>query len=358
MRQKIVTTLYYALVFFDTPDFLTYWSACSPQSFSTPWSKKNLTENRDVPPPSYSQFLFHARNFLKHRGVASRIFSVQRDKKFSTKNCDNPLLCIKFLTHWKAPHEVFGQCETVSFSKENCDTPHPHIDNFSYIPEIFWNIKKVPDDVFRHCETKLFWQKLVIPPAFSSIPFGIPEFFWNTKMFRYKFSRFCQKNVFSWKLWFLALSYPSTFLHTIKFLKNRRLPLRISLVLWDKKFWSKNHDNPLLWIEFIRYPKVSDTLKGSPRNFSTLWGKKNFDKKSWYPPISYPYILSYQNCFQTQKSSPTSFSELSQQNFLRKIVIPRPLLSINFFPYHKFSEEKKGSFTNLFGRLRQKKFGE
>ena len=84
--------------------------------------------------------------------------------------------------------------------------------------------------------------------------------------------------------------------------------------------------------------------------------EKKIDKKSWYPlaPLIYKF-LRYQKISETLKSSPTKIlSTVTQRSFDRKTWYP--LLMHKTFRYQKFSEAQKGFLTKFFGTARQKTF--
>ena len=101
------------------------------------------------PPPRYKKF-FDTKNFLKYRRVL-RSFSVLWDKNFPTEDRCIPFLCIKFvdirnfLKHWKVPQEIFRHRETKNFRRKNVIPPSVlSIPNKFYsIPELFWNPEKL-----------------------------------------------------------------------------------------------------------------------------------------------------------------------------------------------------------------------
>ena len=146
-----------------------------------------------------------------------------------------PLVCIdifdtpKFLKHWRDAHEIF-----------------------------------------RHCETKKFRRKLVIPPIMHKI-FSIPQIFWNIEgMPTNIFGTVRQKN-FDGKTWYPLVCI--NFFDTLNFLKHWRDAHEIFRHCETKKFRRKNVIPPSMH-KIFRYPKFSETLKGCPRNFSALWDKK------------------------------------------------------------------------------------
>ena len=128
-----------------------------------------------------------------------------------------PLLCIKFfvtpnfLKHWRDAHEIFRHCETKNFRRKIVLPPIMH-KTFRY-PKFLKHWRDV-HEIFRHCETKNFRRKNVIPP-FSFI-----------KLFETK-----------------------------NFLKNSRIPLRKFSALWDIKISTENRDMPPLIHNFFSIPE-------------------------------------------------------------------------------------------------------
>ena len=178
------------------------------------WDKNFLTEKRDttsllplLPPPLLSINFFDTRNFVKHRRVPLWNFSALWDKKFSTENLDtpSPLLSKNFFA-------------TGHFLKHRSE-------GFLY-------------EIFRHCETKNFWQRIVILPS----PL-IHKFFRHQKL--------CETKKGS----------PTKFFGTVR------------EQIFHTKSWSSPHRH-----KRFRYQKFSETQTGPRRNFSALWDKKNSTK--------------------------------------------------------------------------------
>ena len=110
-------------------------------------TKKYSTEKKSSyppPPPPLSIKLFDPGNFLKHRRVPLRCFSVLWDKQFSTENRDTPCL-----------------------PSPSPSPSYPY--NFS-ITEIFWTTEAFPYEVFRYYETTNFRRKILILPPSPSYP--------------------------------------------------------------------------------------------------------------------------------------------------------------------------------------------
>ena len=190
--------------------------------------------------------------------MPTKFFGTVRQKIFDGKTW-YPLVCIKFfdtpnfLKHWKDAHEIF-----------------------------------------RHCETKTFRRKSVIPP-FSSIKlFETKNFLKNSRILLRKFSALWDRNISSENRDKPPL-FQKFFFDTRKLPETRRVPLQsfsfrscetknfdktvmhrhlLCMKIFDKRIFLK-HQSVLQW------------------NISVQWDK-NFDGKSWYSPPP------YQNFFDTR----------------------------------------------------------
>ena len=85
-------------------------------------------------------------------------------------------------------------------------------------------------------------------------------------------------------------------------LKQRRVPLRIFSVLWDKKNSSKNRDLTLECLKCFRYPEIVKHFKVPPRNFCVSGEQRNWQK---IVILLISKIFWYQDCSETHKVSPT-----------------------------------------------------
>ena len=130
--------------------------------------------------------------------------------------------------------------------------------------------------------------------------------------------------------------------------------------IFDGKWWY----SPLRH-QIFRYPKLSETQKGSSTKWFGTVRQNNFDGKSWYslppPPLS-SLTFSLPGIFwnTVQAGSSTKFfGTVRQKKFDRKswysLPPPSPLVH-NFFRYQKFCETQKGSPTKFFGTVRQQIF--
>ena len=133
----------------------------------------------------------------------------------------------------------------------------------------------LPREIFRHCETNTYHQKIVKSPFLSvsffdtrfSVkqrrlaipnflglwdtdfdkkswyttlsskpkPFSIPEVFWNTEGFPYDSSRYCENKTLTKNRDTPASSLIHKSFRYPKILKERRVPLRNFWTQWDKK---------------------------------------------------------------------------------------------------------------------------
>ena len=186
VRQKIFdVNLWYILLcikFFDTPDFLKHWRDaheffrhCETKYFrrkiviplfiheifrypkffwniqgmptknSALWDEKFSTENCDTPYYAYKFSI--PQIFGNIEGVPTKFFGTVRQKIFDV-NLWYILLCIKFfdtpdfLKHWREAHQFFRHCETKTFRRKNVIPPIMH--KIFPIPQTFWNIGGMP----------------------------------------------------------------------------------------------------------------------------------------------------------------------------------------------------------------------
>ena len=96
----------------------------------------------------------------------TRNFLALRDKKFSTKSCDIPIMhkvfdTRNFLKHWRDAHKIFRHCETENFQRNyvipslmHKKTITPNFLKIEGMPTIFWAL----------CDPK-FLTENVIPPV-------------------------------------------------------------------------------------------------------------------------------------------------------------------------------------------------
>ena len=131
---------------------------------------------------------------------------------------------------------------------------------------------------FKSLSCQIFLRfRIVTPPLIHKI-FRYQKFSETQKGSPTKIFRTVAQQIFDGKLWhslpphFLSIKFFST----RNFLKNRRFPYEIFWYCETKNFRRKIVIPPIMR-KIFRYPKFSETLKGSPRNFSALWDKQNFD---------------------------------------------------------------------------------
>ena len=155
--------------------------------------------------------------------------------------------------------------------------------------------------LFRTSDTENFQNRHASYYAWN---FSVPDFFWNTEGF--------PKNFFSaiWDKSFAKTVMPppiNDIFDTRRFLKHRRVAVRSFLFLWEKKIRRK----------IVIFPYYAWAFPTS-QIFLTHWRVSH--KMSWQSGTEY---------------------------FRRKTLI-LSLLSINFSPYQKISDRRKGSLTKFF----------
>ena len=145
--------------------------------------------------------------------------------------------------------------------------------------------------MFRYCEIKQFWQKIVIP-APSLIPniFPYQKFSETQNGSLAKFFWSCEIKKISTKPWSFPLLCLQ-FFDTRILSKHRRVLLRILSALRDKDFSTEFSDSPFLCIKFFATRIFLIHRSVPQRNFSVLWDK-NFWKESRDIPL---FCIEYRN---------------------------------------------------------------
>ena len=135
------------------------------------WDKKFLTENLDTPPPLIQTFRYQKINATV-KDSPTEIFGTVRQKNFDGKSWHSPLIYQNFFgtrNSWNSkgfPYEIFRHWDK-KFLTENLDTPPPPFYPNFFDTENNWNTKGFPAyGNFRHCETKNFRRKILIPPSY------------------------------------------------------------------------------------------------------------------------------------------------------------------------------------------------
>ena len=277
--------------FSDTPK-------CSPTKFfGTVWQKV-FDGERDTPPVWCIKF-FDTRNFLIHRSVPQRNFSVLCDKKFLTENVIPPSLMHKIFRYPKfsdtpkcSPTKFFGTVWQKVFDGER-DTPPLWCIKF-FDTRNFLIHRSVPQRNFSVLWDKNFFDKTVNLPPPSLENFRYQNSFETPKCSPTKFFGTVSQKVFDGErdtppLWCIK------FFDTRNFLIHRSVPRRNFSVLCDKKFLTENVIPPSPMHKIFRYPKFFDTPKCSPTKFIGTVRQKILNEKSWYPLFSIKYRNQWWN---------------------------------------------------------------
>ena len=115
--------------------------------------------------------IFGYPKLLKHERVPLRKISVLWEKTISTENRDTrPLLLSlaflhtgNFLKHRRVLYEMFRYWHKKILTENRYTSPLPSCPESFPIPEMFWSTEGFPYEIFRHCETKNFQRKIVLP---------------------------------------------------------------------------------------------------------------------------------------------------------------------------------------------------
>ena len=135
------------------------------------------------------------------------------------------------------------------------------------------------------------------------------------------------------------------FFDTRRFLKHRRVALRIFFFLWEKEYSTQNRDTPLLCMSFFGIPNFFDTLKGFPENFLATWDKifspENFNTL----PLIHKIFSIPENIWYTEglPYKVFRFGRLRRKIFDKTVMPPFLWLKIfytrNFFKHKRLPEE-------------------
>ena len=131
------------------------------------------------------------------------------------------------------------------------------------------------------------------------------------------------------------------------FLKHRGVPLRIFLVLWEKKLLTENIKVSLLSVNFFDTRFFSETQKVSPTMFFDTVRYQLFDGKLWRPVFFYPRSFSMAEFFRNiERTMYKFFRHCQTKGFQRKLVIspsfakdvsiPEFIWNTEGFPYENF----------------------
>ena len=272
--------------------------------------------------PLLSMKFSDARNFLKHRRITLENVSVLWDKKFRRRNVISPpFFSMIFVPYQKVSETQNGSSRRFSvlwdwnYSKENRDTR-------SFPPVIH--------EIFR--QRKLSGaQKDYSPKCFGTV----------------------RKKISEGKSWYLSIRHK--FFRHPNFSPAHKCSTRmffgnLGLRFFDAKSWY-----PPNMHNFLRYPEFLETIKGSPRNVSSLWDKKNQENRA--TPIIHKHFSDH-NISETQKGSPRRFSALWDKNFPTEDRDTRSIPTASYprnFPTPETFSNTEGLLHENFGTVRQTK---
>ena len=168
--------------------------------------------------------------------------------------------------------------------------------------------------IYRHCETKNFRRKNVIPPSMHKI-FRYPKFSETFKVCSRNFSALWDKKISIENLESPPPLLSINFFATGRFLKHSTegFTYQIYRHCETKNFRRKNVIPPSMH-KYFRYPKISETFKGCPRIFLALWDKK-FSTEKRDTPFFIHIFFETKNFLKNSRISLRKFSALWDKNF-------------------------------------------
>ena len=290
---------------------------------------KKFDENRDLFRLSIN--IFDTRNQWHTRGLSAN-FSALQDKKFWLKLLILPLFHPQ-TSSLPEPFQNTAQngspAKFLGTARQKKSTKNREIILLSI--KLFhtrnqWHPRGFPYEIFRHCETKTFWQKTLIHPASSS----------STNLFA-------------------TGNFPKQ--------STEWFPCNVFWHCETKKFDKKSWLNPLKH-KIFRYPKSVKHRRVPLRNFSVLWDRTISAENRAIRPLSHPYCYSVPETFwntegflDTLEGSSTNFLGTETKCFRQKFLIPPVLLIHKILHYRKLSETRHRTvpLQSFFGTARQKK---
>ena len=192
------------------------------------------------------------------KGSFTKFFGTVRQKIFDG-NLWYPLLCIKFfdtpnfLKHWRDAHETFRHCETKNFRRKNVIPPF--LSKKLFETKNHLKNKRIPLRKFSALwDIKISTENRDMPPLIHKF-FEIPENVRKTEGFLYKAFRFGPvRQKVPRKPWCPPLLCMKIFDKRILLKDQSVLQWNIS-VQWDKNFDGKSWYSPPL-SKLFRYPKL------------------------------------------------------------------------------------------------------
>ena len=179
-----------------------------------------------------------------------------------------------------SPTEFFGTVRQKFYDRKSWYSPPPlihklfvyrNVDETQHRKVPLWNSSALSD--------KKFWQKIVILPTCSHLltseNFFDTRNWWNTRGFPSEIFRHCETKTFRGKILIPPL-LSINFLATGKLMKHstERFPYGILRHRQTKNFWQKivilppsSHILPPSRLQFFSIPEISETLWGSPTKF-------------------------------------------------------------------------------------------
>ena len=178
--------------------------------------------------------------------MPTKFFGTVRPKLFDGKTW-YPLVCIKFfdtpnfLKHWRDAHEIFRHCETKTFRWKNVIPPFSSIKLFE-TKNFLKNSRILLRKFSALWDIKISTENRDKPPLFHKF-FSIPENFRKTEGFLYKAFRFGPvRRKISTKPWCPAPLLCMKIFDKRIFRKHQSVFQWNILVQWDKNFSTENRD--------------------------------------------------------------------------------------------------------------------
>ena len=292
--------LWYHLIctkIFRHSDFFEALKWC-PRNFSAPSDQNFSTEKRDTPLLIHKTF--RHQNFIENSRIPLRSFSALWEKNFSTESSVILFLCIKFcdtrifLKQRNRSATTFFGTAWQKFSTEKRDTPSVSDALNLTKPQFLWNIEGVLTNTF-YTVTPNFSDRKTWYPLLCISFFDTPIFL---KQWRdaHEIIRHCGTKIFRGKN-----VIPATLHKTFRYQsfsgkqKGSSTKLFVS-VLWDKKFRQNRDAPPARMHENFRIKKYFETKIFLAWNFLAMWDKIfSTENRGNSPPPIHNFFFATKN---------------------------------------------------------------
>ena len=277
--------------------------------------------------------------------VRPKNFAGKRDTFYYTWNLWIPQL---FWNTERKPTKHFGTVRQKTFNWK-MRYPLQGI-NFFVTPKLSESLKGCPQNFSTLWDRYFSQEKRDI--LYYTWNFSIPQLFWNIERMPTKFFGTRRPKTFAEKTCYLLLCIK--LFDTLIFLKRWR-NVHKTFRQYETKIFRRKFFIPPIIHKMFRYLKLSETLKGCPKKLFGTMRSKIFAEKTWYP-LLYMKLFDTPSFLKHWTGAHKKFRHCETKNFQLKNAIS--LTMHQFLRYPQIIWIFEGMPTKFFGSLRPKFFAE